>query len=154
MHKCGPAVQLYWPVIVAGPEALDIGEGTSIAPFVHVWAGGRVIIGSHCMIGAHAAITSLTHDYLQPEMHRTMVAKPVVIEDEVWIGSHAVILPGVTIGRGAVVGAGSVVTHDVPPYGIVVGIPARVKATRPTAPEGRLSCNSGPPRVDTPLPSP
>jgi acetyltransferase-like isoleucine patch superfamily enzyme len=53
-----------------------------------------------------------------------------VIEDDVWVGAGAVILPGVTIGRGAIVGAGAVVTRDVPPFAIVAGVPARFLAWR------------------------
>ena len=130
MHFCGRNVQIYHPVVFYGAEALDVGDNTSIAPFVHIWCGGRVIIGANCMIGSHTAISSLTHDYRQPRMNETMVAKPVTIGDEVWIGSHAVIMPGVTLGQGCVVGAGSVVTHDVPPYAIVHGVPARVSGQR------------------------
>ena len=54
-------------------------------------------------------------------------AKPIVIGDDCWIGGHVVILPGVTIGRGSTVAAGSVVTRDVPKFSVVVGAPARVK---------------------------
>jgi len=132
LHHCGRDVTIYHPVVFHGPEALDIGDNTSIAHFVHIWCGGRVVIGANCMIGSHASISSLTHDHGQPEMIRTMVAKPVVIEDGVWIGSHAVILPGVTLGKGSVIGAGSVVTHDVPPFAIAYGAPARVTGYRET----------------------
>ncbi|MGZ5597001.1 MAG: acyltransferase [Usitatibacter sp.] len=130
LHFCGRGVILYQPVEFYGPAALDIGDNTSIAAFVHIWCGGRVIIGADCMIGSHVAISSLTHDHRAALMRGTMVAKPVVVEDGVWIGSHAVILPGVTLGRGAVVGAGSVVTHDVPPGAIVYGVPAAIKGYR------------------------
>ncbi|MFP4419737.1 MAG: acyltransferase [Desulfococcaceae bacterium] len=134
MHRCGRNVRIYPPVVFYGSEALDVGDDTSFAPFVHIWCGGRVIIGSRCMIGSHAAISSLTHDYDQPEMWKTIVARPVVIEDDVWIGAHAAVLPGVTVGRGAVVGAGAVVTADVAPGAIVTGIPGRVSARRPVGP--------------------
>ena len=137
MSQCGKNVRIYPPVVFYGPEALDIGDDTSVAPFVHIWCGGRVVIGARCMIGSHGAISSLTHDYNQPEMWKTIVARPVVIEDDVWIGAHAAILPGVTIGRGAVVGAGAVVTADVPPGAIVVGAPAREMARRSVVPESR-----------------
>jgi len=130
LHFCGKNVRIYHPVVFYGAEALDIGDNTSVAPYVHIWCGGRVIIGANCMIGSHTAISSLTHDYRQPRMNETMVARPVTIGDEVWIGSHAVIMPGVTLGNGCVVGAGSVVTHDVPPYAIVHGVPARVTGQR------------------------
>jgi maltose O-acetyltransferase len=130
LHSCGRNVKLYHPVVFYGAEALDIGDNTSIAPYVHIWCGGRVIIGADCMIGSHVAISSLTHDYREPEMSRTIVAKPVVIGDGVWIGAHAVIMPGVTLGKGAVVGAGSIVTRDVPSNAIVHGVPARVASYR------------------------
>jgi acetyltransferase-like isoleucine patch superfamily enzyme len=130
MHRCGRNVILYPPLEFHGPEALDIGDNTSIAAFVHIWCGGRVIIGADCMIGSHVAISSLTHDHRAANMRETMVARPVVIEDGVWIGSHAVILPGVTLGKGSVIGAGSVVTGDVPPFAIAHGVPARVQGFR------------------------
>jgi maltose O-acetyltransferase len=130
LHFCGENVKIYPPVIFYGAEALDVGANTSVAPFVHIWCGGRVVIGANCMIGSHVAISSLTHDYSEAEMSRTMVAKPVHIEDGVWIGSHAVIMPGTRVGKGAVVGAGSVVTKDVPPYAIVYGVPATIQDYR------------------------
>jgi maltose O-acetyltransferase len=84
------------------------------------------------MIASHTAIVSLTHDYTRPDMRfAPAIGASVVIEDDVWIGAHAVIMPGVTIGRGAVVGAGAVVRDDVPPFAIVAGIPARLIRYRP-----------------------
>jgi maltose O-acetyltransferase len=133
LHFCGRNVQIYPPVVFYGAEALDIGDNTSIAPYVHIWCGGRVIIGANCMIGSHVAISSLTHDYRAPEMSRTIVAKPVIVGDGVWIGSHAVIMPGVTLGDGCVVGAGSIVTRDVPSNAITHGVPAKVASYRNAA---------------------
>jgi acetyltransferase-like isoleucine patch superfamily enzyme len=130
LHFCGKDVKIYHPVVFYGPAALDIRDNTAVASFVHIWCGGRVIIGANCMIGSHVAISSLTHDYRQPRMSETMVARPVVIEDGVWIGAHAVILPGVTLGTGAVIGAGSVVTRDVPANAIVYGVPATINGYR------------------------
>ena len=85
------------------------------------------------MIASHVAISSVTHDHTGPAMWRTVVTRSIHIEEDAWIGAHAVILPGVTVGRGAVVGAGSVVTHDVPPYAIVAGVPARILRYRDAA---------------------
>lgn len=133
MHFCGANVTLYQPLVFYGPEALDIGDNTAVAAFVHIWCGGRVVIGANCMIGSHVAISSLTHDYTQADMSKTMVAKQVTIGNGVWIGAHAVIMPGVTIGDGAVIGAASVVTHDVPALAIVHGVPARIQGHRPVA---------------------
>ena len=82
------------------------------------------------MIGSHTAISSVTHDYTQEIMITTIVKKPVVIGDDVWLGTHVLIMPGVTIGKGAVIGAGAVVTMDVPSGVIVAGVPARLVKAR------------------------
>ena len=87
----------------------------------------EVRIGQHVMIGPSVQIYTAAHD-LQAEarIQGWEVAKPVVIEDNVWVGGGAIILPGVRIGRNAVVGAGAVVSRDVPANTVVTGIPARV----------------------------
>ncbi len=85
-------------------------------------------IGRRCMIGPHCYITDGDHSTLPgiPVQAQPMQKAPVVLEDEVWVGSHVVILPGVRIGHGAVIGAGSVVTRSVPANAIACGVPARV----------------------------
>lgn len=125
-RSCGNRVHVQWPVTISGAEHVSFGDQVSLAAYVHIWGKGGVTIGNRVMIGTHAAISSLTHDYEAEVMFDTLVRKPVVIEDDVWIGSNAVVMPGVKLGRGAVVGAGAVVTQDVPPFAIVVGIPARI----------------------------
>ena len=128
---CGENLMVYHPVVIHTPEALSIGDNTSIAPFVHMWCGAYIEIGSRCMIGSHTAITSLSHDFRAAEMWKSMVKGKVVIEDDVWIGAHSVVLPGVTIGRGAVVGASSLVLKDIPPFAVAWGTPAEVTGRRP-----------------------
>jgi Acetyltransferase (isoleucine patch superfamily) len=91
-----------------------------------MWGGGGITIGNDVMIAAHTIISSQTHDPNAPLFRETQIMKPVVIEDNVWIGSGAIILPGVHIGTGSVIGAGSVVTKDVPPGSVVVGGPSKV----------------------------
>lgn len=103
----------------------------------------KIHIGSFSSIGQNVCIIDFNHSYekisssfmnsmvFNQEFTRDIVTKgPVVIEEDVWIGSNAVILPGVCIGRGSVVGAGSVVTAHIPRYSIAVGNPARVIAKR------------------------
>jgi acetyltransferase-like isoleucine patch superfamily enzyme len=93
-----------------------------------------ITIGSQVSIGANSYIASNNHAYFTrdlPIQAQGFVGAPVVIEDDVWIGCHVVILPGVTIGRGAIVGAGSIVTRDVPPYEVWAGNPARKLKNRP-----------------------
>lgn len=87
----------------------------------------EVHIGHHVMIGPHVHIYTPAHDLrAEARIQGWEVAKPVVIEDNVWIGGGAILLPGVTIGRNAVVGAGAVVSRNVPANTVVVGNPARV----------------------------
>lgn len=87
----------------------------------------EVHIGHHVMIGPHVQIYTPAHDQqAEARIQGWEVAKPIVIEDNVWIGGGAILLPGVRIGRNAVVGAGAVVTRSVPANTVVAGNPARV----------------------------
>lgn len=87
----------------------------------------RVRIGNHVMIGPNVQIYTAAHDLnAQARIQGWEVAKPITIDDNVWIGGAAILLPGVSIGRNAVVGAGAVVTRDVAPNTVVAGNPARV----------------------------
>jgi acetyltransferase-like isoleucine patch superfamily enzyme len=90
---------------------------------------GPVTIGNHVNLAQQVTVTALNHNYEDASKlmdEQGITTRPVVIEDDVWIGAGSIILPGVTIGRHAIVGAGSVVTHDVPPFTVSVGSPARV----------------------------
>ena len=80
--------------------------------------------GNRVLVAAHATLTTRGHPILPPRYGRT-VDGPIVLEDDVWVGAAAVVLPGVTIGRGSIVGAGAVVTRDVPANTIVGGVPGR-----------------------------
>lgn len=125
LKSCGHNVSFQFPIQISQPECVSIGSNVAFASFVHIWGGGGVTIGNRVMIGSHTAITSITHNYTQEIMYATVVTRPVVIEDDVWISTHAVIMPGITLGKGSVVGAGCVVTHDVDPLTIVAGVPGR-----------------------------
>jgi acetyltransferase-like isoleucine patch superfamily enzyme len=126
LKRCGRDVLIKRPFVLFGSQQVEIGNGVSISAFFQLHGAGGVRIGDRVMIASHVAITSLTHDHTAEVMDGTSVMRPVTIEDGVWVGTHAVILPGVTIGHGAVVGAGAVVTRDVPPNAIVGGVPARI----------------------------
>ncbi len=120
------------PVVLATRNAgalirigVDCGlTGTTIV------AAERVIIGDRVLLGANTTVVDTDFHPLTPqERQRDMLNgrhAPVLIEDDVFVGMHSLILKGVTIGRGSVIGAGSVVTRDVPPGVIVAGNPARV----------------------------
>ncbi len=90
---------------------------------------GSLKIGNFVMIGPNCNIITANHgfaDHAQPMMFQDAVPEPVKIEDDVWLGSNVVILPNVTVGRGAIIGANSVVTRDVPAFAIVGGVPTKV----------------------------
>ncbi|WP_284641764.1 acyltransferase [Paenibacillus silviterrae] len=89
---------------------------------------GKLVIGRNVSISPEVMVLTAEHEVNAHDF--AGVEQPVVIEDYVWIGSRAVILPGVTLGEGAVVAAGAVVTKDVPAYSIVGGVPAKQLGTR------------------------
>lgn len=91
--------------------------------------GSKVIIGKWCAIGHNVNIHAITHDPQDatgPEEQRNAILGDIIIEDNVWIGSNAFILPGVRVGKGGIVAANAVVTKDVPKRTVVGGVPAKV----------------------------
>ncbi|ROS73338.1 sugar O-acetyltransferase [Cellulomonas sp. PhB143] len=124
-----------------------VGEGVWVEPPLHVAYGANVTVGDdvyvntnltlvddvgvtlgdRVMVAPNVTITTTGHP-VHPDLRRGggQFSAPVVVEDDVWLGAGAVLLPGVTVGRGSVVAAGSVVTADVPPGVVVAGVPARV----------------------------
>lgn len=125
--KIGAETSVNYGVFVAGSENgchICIGKNSVVNRFVYLDGRFPLYIGNNVNISHYAKIHTLTHHLDCP----SFLGKPgdVNIEDDVWIGVSAIILPGVTIGQGAVVGAGSVVVKDVPPYAVVSGIPAKI----------------------------
>ena len=106
----------------------SIGSGTRINRDCALDTRGGLTIGEHVSISAEAVVLTADHDRDQPGF--PLRHRPVVIEDHVWIGMRALVLPGVRIGRGSVVAAGAVVTRDVEPLTVVAGVPARVVGRR------------------------
>ncbi len=112
---------------------LRIGDGVTIGNRVHIACANKIIIGDHCIISRQTLITDNAHGASSREifeiapMSRPLISHgPVIIEDNVWIGEKASVMPNVRIGKGAIVAANAVVTKDVPAYSVVAGIPARV----------------------------
>lgn len=121
-------------------EAFNYGEGKTMFfgrdvrmnDFCHIASIEKVFIGNNVLIASGVFISDHDHgDFsdvaagVKPNA-RKLVSRPVIIEDDVWVGEKVIILKGVTVGKGAVIGAGSVVTKDVPPYSVVFGNPARL----------------------------
>jgi acetyltransferase-like isoleucine patch superfamily enzyme len=112
------------------PFFCDHGLGTSFGERVFVNQGctfsdyGGLTIGDRVLIGPRVTITTAGHPVDPRERFDFLTAAPVVVEDDVWIGAAATVTPGVTIGRGSVVGAGAVVARDVPPMSLVTATSA------------------------------
>lgn len=110
------------------PSGLNIGDGSSIGPRVSLDARKGLTIGKNVTIASEVMIWSLHHDY--NDLNFKTIGGEVVIEDYAWICSRAIILPGVHIGKGAVIASGSVVIKDVLPFTVVGGVPAKQISTR------------------------
>ncbi|KIA82903.1 acetyltransferase [Kaistella solincola] len=116
-------------------KTLFIGENFQMNDYVHITATQKVIIGKNVLLASKIYISDSSHgNYAGDEkdsspnsapMERVVVTKPVTIEDNVWLGEFVSVLPGVTIGKGSIIGANSVVSKSIPPYVIAVGSPAK-----------------------------
>lgn len=111
------------------PSKIRIGNNVTLNEWVYVSGYGGIEIGDNVRIGHRTSILSSNHSYEDIEIPICMqkiTAKPVQIENDVWIGCNVTILAGVKIGQGSVIGAGSVVTKNIPPYSIAAGVPSRI----------------------------
>ena len=103
---------------------ISIGSGCVINEGVYIGARDKVQIGNGVHISSYCIIN--TGSLTPGDMSKVHTTKPVVIEDDAWLASGVIVCPGVTIGKGSVVGAGAVVLQDVPSFSLAVGVPARV----------------------------
>ena len=112
---------------------LKIGNNSSIGPYSYIGCSGYIDIGDNVMISPRVSIYSENHNFAElekPMIEQGVTRSFVKIEDDCWVAANSIILAGVTIGKGAVVAAGSVVTKDVPPYCVVAGNPAKIVKMR------------------------
>ena len=119
---------LFPPFYTDYGKNIKIGKGVFINEGCCFQDQGGIEIGDNALIGQQVVIATLNHD-LNPEKRKNMLPAPVKIGNNVWIGAHATILAGVTIGDNAVVAAGAVVTKDVPENVVVGGVPAKIIKT-------------------------
>lgn len=130
MEKCGKDINVEHGAVFS--SKVRLGDHSGIG--VHCEVAGPTTIGNDVMMGPEVVVLTANHKYdrldlpMRLQGHET--PREVVIGDDVWIGRRAMILPGVHVGKGAIIGAGAVVTSDVPEFAIVGGVPARVIGSR------------------------
>lgn len=130
LEKCGKGVNIEKGANF--PSSMELGDYSGIG--IRAQINGKVIVGKNVMMGPDVCIYVRNHAFDRTDIPMNLQGfapeKPVVIEDDVWIGARVIILPGVHIGTGAVLGAGAVVTKDVPDYAVVGGNPACILKMR------------------------
>jgi len=127
-ERCGRRVRINYGASFGSGYRIVLGENSSIA--ANAWIGNDTRIGNDVMMAPQVVVLSNSHNFDRTDISmRAQGAsppRPVTIGDDVWIGTRVIILPGVTVGSHAILGAGAVVTKDVPDWAIVGGNPARV----------------------------
>lgn len=114
--------------IVKMPWNLEMNDRACLAPGSEVYNLGRVVLGERCTVAQQVYLCGGTHDFSKRSL--PLVVADIIVGEDAFIGARAIVLPGVEIHAGALVGAGSVVTRDVPSWSVVAGNPARVIKTR------------------------
>ena len=126
LAKCGKKVNIEHGANFSSKVSLGNNSGIGI----NASLGGKVTIGDNVMMGPHCIIYTRNHEFNRIDVPMCEQGfrpeQPVVIGNDVWIGGRVIILPGVNIGNGAILGAGAVVTKDVPQYAVVGGNPAKI----------------------------
>lgn len=133
MKKAGKNIYIFSPFHCPSPEGIEIANNVNISQNCHISGEGGVKIGSFVLIGPNTIILSSNHGFNKiniPMVRQKLKCAPVTIADDVWIGANVVILPGTNIKQGAIVGAGSIVTKNVPAYAVMAGNPAKIVKKR------------------------
>ena len=140
LGKCGKNVTIGTHCNISGIQNIEIGDYSSIGSNALILCTkARLVIGHHVMIAPQVSIVTGNHKidtvgkYMSEITDREKSPEndqDIIIKDDVWIGSNAILLKGITIGEGAVVAAGSIVTKNVEPYSIVAGVPAKIVKKR------------------------
>lgn len=123
-HDIPESVRMFPPFYTDCGKNTWVGERTFINMGCKFQDQGGIFIGNDCLIGHNAMLCTINHNP-DPEHRGDMIFKPIRICDKVWLGANVTILPGVTVGEGAIIAAGAVVTKDVAPRTVVGGVPAK-----------------------------
>lgn len=123
--------------VFSNPERIEIGDRINLGARCHLWAGpgqGKIIIGNDVLFGPEVMVTAAGYRFNDgaPVTQQAMDEADVVIGNDVWLATRVIVLPGARIGDGAIIGAGAIVTGDIPAFAIAVGMPAKVVGHRQT----------------------
>lgn len=129
--NCGRNIEIGNNCHISFKKNFDLGSNCWIGDNFFAKSEGGITIGNGTIISRNCEIWTTNHNYDSEDLQcipydKRMIKKPVIIEENVWIGSRVTIVPGVIIGEGSVIGAGAVITKDVPKYAVVGGNPAKV----------------------------
>jgi maltose O-acetyltransferase len=130
--ECGNNINIQRGAYFGLGNEISIGDNSGIgvkANIIGIGSGGELAIGNDVMMGPEVVILTIGHNHKRldiPMDRQGSFRSKIIIEDDVWIGYRCIILPGVKICKGSIIGAGAVVTKDVPPYTVVGGVPAKV----------------------------
>lgn len=131
----GASPNLSPDAVFANPERIVIGDRLRLGSRCHLWAGpghGRIVIGDDVLFGPDCLVTASGYRFNDghPVTAQAMEEADVILGRDVWLGAKVIVLPGSTIGDGAIIAAGAVVRGTIPPMAIAAGVPARVVGTR------------------------
>jgi len=119
---------IYSTCEIWAPWNLEIGDNVALSQRTNIYAVDKIKIGDNVVVSREAFLCTASHDISSSTME--LFKAPIVVEANAWICARAIVMPGVTIGEGAVVGAGAIVTKNIAPWTVVVGNPARVVKQR------------------------
>ena len=133
--SCGTNTIVFYPLRIYSPSSVYLDDNVKISSGLHILnaPGEKVIIKKYTVLAANCTIITNNHkstctipQFLLGASHINDISKNTIINEDVWLGYGVTLMPGVNIGRGCVIGAGSIVTKSIPPYAIAVGSPARI----------------------------
>ncbi|MBF9036662.1 acyltransferase [Rhodobacterales bacterium HKCCE2091] len=131
----GPGANISPNAVFSNPERIEIGARMNLGARCHLWAGpsrGRIVIGDDVLFGPEVMVTAAGYRFNDgaPVTMQAMDEADVIIGNDVWLATRVIVLPGARIGDGAIIGAGAIVTGEIPAGAIAVGAPARVVGER------------------------
>ncbi len=133
LRELGHDTVIQTGIHLTNPELISIGSHCNLARNVFITGGGDVRIGDWVGLGPDVKIWSVNHRFEDPECPWQLQGwekKAVIIEDDVWVAASSFVMPGVTIGQGAIISACTVVSKSIPPYAVVAGNPGRIVGWR------------------------